>query len=144
MHTGPSASPSCWRRRAGRTSLLAAVNNGADAVYAGMRSSTRDEAPRTSRRESLAEACRYAHLRGARVYLTANVLVRTTEMAEALATVACSVGGRGRRGDRPGPRPAARPAPQRCRTSGVHASTQINAHNLDIRPRRSPIAGSRA
>ena len=67
--------------------LRAAVNNGADAVYLGAeRFNARRGADNFTIRE-LAEATRYAHLRGVRVYLTANILILPDEMADALALV---------------------------------------------------------
>jgi putative protease len=64
--------------------VRAAVANGADAVYLGAaRFNARDEGAQLSLDE-LEQACRIAHERGVRVYLTLNVLVKPAEMAEAL------------------------------------------------------------
>ncbi|HEX6059317.1 MAG TPA: U32 family peptidase, partial [Gemmatimonadaceae bacterium] len=64
--------------------VRAAVANGADAVYLGAaRFNARDEGAQLSL-EELAQACRIAHERGVRVYLTLNVLVKPDEMADAL------------------------------------------------------------
>jgi putative protease len=64
--------------------VRAAVANGADAVYLGaQRFNARDEGAQLSLPE-LDEACRIAHSRGRRIYLTLNVLVKPNELAEAL------------------------------------------------------------
>ena len=64
--------------------VRAAVANGADAVYLGAaRFNARDEGAQLSL-EELDQACRIAHERGVRVYLTLNVLVKPAEIAEAL------------------------------------------------------------
>src|SRR5262249_39178633 len=65
--------------------VRAAVANGADAVYLGAaRFNARDEGAQLSLDE-LAEACRIAHERQRRIYLTLNVLIKPAEMVEALA-----------------------------------------------------------
>jgi putative protease len=65
--------------------VRAAVANGADAVYLGaQRFNARDEGAQLTL-EELAEACRIAHGRGRRIYLTLNVLVKPDEIVEALA-----------------------------------------------------------
>jgi len=64
--------------------VRAAVANGADAVYLGaQRFNARDEGAQLSLDE-LAQACRIAHGRGRRIYLTLNVLVKPDELVEAL------------------------------------------------------------
>ncbi|GAV31583.1 collagenase and related proteases [Coriobacteriaceae bacterium EMTCatB1] len=72
----------------GKRSLIAAVNNGADAVYLGLSSFNARRGAENFDLESLRWACDFAHLRGVRVYLTANVVVMPDEMAEALSLVA--------------------------------------------------------
>lgn len=62
----------------------AALANGADAVYLGAeRFNARDEGAQLTLDE-LAEACRLAHGRGARVYLTLNTLLKPGELIDAL------------------------------------------------------------
>ena len=111
------ADPSCSRPPGGRDALLAAV---AQRRRRGLpRAAGAQRAPRrrrTSTLEELAEATRYAHLRGARVYLTANILVLADEMPAALATVDDRMGGGRRRGDRAGSRPAAADPRASCPT----------------------------
>lgn len=60
--------------------LVAAVESGADAVYlAGKMFGARASAPNFTD-EELADAVRYAHLRGVRVYVTVNTLVDDSEI----------------------------------------------------------------
>ncbi|HVE32436.1 MAG TPA: DUF3656 domain-containing protein [Gemmatimonadaceae bacterium] len=64
--------------------VRAAVANGADAVYLGAsRFNARDEGAQLSL-EELGEACRIAHERGRRIYLTLNVLIKPNEVVDAL------------------------------------------------------------
>ena len=64
--------------------VRAAVANGANAVYLGASMyNARDEGAQLSLDE-LALACAVAHARGARVYLTFNVLIKPDELEEAL------------------------------------------------------------
>ncbi|MBE0476938.1 MAG: U32 family peptidase [Coriobacteriia bacterium] len=113
----------------GPEALLAAVNNGADAVYCGLGTLNARLGAENFTPSALAEGCRYAHLRGAKVYLTANVLVHDDEIPDAIETVmsAWEVGVdavivqdvglmRALRGRAPDVR--------------LHASTQVNAHSL--------------
>jgi putative protease len=68
-------------------SLKAAVENGADAVYLGVkRLSARAYASNFSLDE-LEQAIDYAHLRGVKVYVTVNTLIKDTEFAEAARTL---------------------------------------------------------
>ena len=64
--------------------VRAAVANGADAVYVGAeRFNARDDGAQLTMDE-LGDACRLAHERGCRVYLTLNVLVKPAELEDAL------------------------------------------------------------
>ena len=71
----------------GPAAFRAAVNNGADAVYVGLGKLNARRSAENFTAETLAAACRYAHLRGVKVYLTANVLVLPDEMGDALDLV---------------------------------------------------------
>ncbi|MEP7087039.1 MAG: DUF3656 domain-containing protein [Gemmatimonadota bacterium] len=63
----------------------AAIANGADAIYLGAeRFNARDNGAQLTLDE-LDQACRLAHSRGARVYLTLNTLIKPLELADALA-----------------------------------------------------------
>jgi putative protease len=65
--------------------VRAALANGADAVYLGAeRFNARDEGAQLTL-EEVGEACRLAHERGRRIYLTLNILVKPAELADALA-----------------------------------------------------------
>ena len=65
--------------------VRAALANGADAVYLGAeRFNARDEGAQLTLDE-VAEACRLAHARGRRIYLTFNILFKPAELADALA-----------------------------------------------------------
>jgi len=65
--------------------VRAAVANGADAVYLGAEKfNARDEGAQLTLDE-LAAACRIAHGRGSRIYLTLNTLVKPAELQDALA-----------------------------------------------------------
>ncbi len=70
--------------------LVAAVNNGADAVYLGLGELNARRSATNFDLDSLAEAARFAHLRGVRVYLTANVVILPQEMDEALRMIAAA------------------------------------------------------
>jgi len=64
--------------------VRAAVANGADAVYLGTSGfNARDEGAHLSLDE-LGQACRIAHERGRRIYLTLNVLIKPGELVDAL------------------------------------------------------------
>src|SRR5689334_10395677 len=64
--------------------VRAAIANGADAVYLGAeRFNARDEGAQLSMDE-VREACRLAHERGRRIYLTLNTLVKPVELSDAL------------------------------------------------------------
>lgn len=64
--------------------VRAALANGADAVYLGAeRFNARDEGAQLTLAE-VGEACRLAHERGRRIYLTLNILLKPAELAGAL------------------------------------------------------------
>ncbi|AKB82538.1 Protease [Methanosarcina barkeri 3] len=68
----------------GMEAFIAAVENGADAVYLGARAfSARGYASNFSEKE-LEEAIDYAHLRGVKVYVTVNTLLKEDEIENAL------------------------------------------------------------
>ncbi|HET6498786.1 MAG TPA: DUF3656 domain-containing protein [Coriobacteriia bacterium] len=112
----------------GPDALRAAVNNGADAVYLGLDRLNARRGAENFTLASLGEATRYAHLRGARVYLAANVVVKPHEVRDALEMVdeawalgvdAVIIQDLGLA------RVIARELPE----VRLHASTQMNAHN---------------
>jgi len=64
--------------------VRAALANGADAVYLGAeRFNARDEGAQLTLAE-VGEACRLAHERGRRIYLTLNILLKPAELVDAL------------------------------------------------------------
>lgn len=63
-----------------RESLIAAVQNGADAVYLGTRGFNARRSADNFEGEGLSEAVRYCHARGVRVYVTLNTMAREDEM----------------------------------------------------------------
>ncbi len=64
--------------------VRAALANGADSVYLGAeRFNARDEGAQLTLDE-VGEACRLAHERGRRIYLTLNILLKPAELADAL------------------------------------------------------------
>ncbi len=63
--------------------LKAAVQNGADAVYFGLGDFNARKNAKNLTDEDLPEAVRYCHIRGVKVYVTANTLVNDREMESA-------------------------------------------------------------
>lgn len=76
------------------SSLVAAVQSGADAVYLGLTEFSARRGAANFSLEELGEATRYAHLRGCKVYLAINTLVLPAEVGKAveLALAARGVG----------------------------------------------------
>ncbi len=108
--------------------LRAAVNNGADAVYLGLDRLNARQGAENFTTETLSDAVRFAHLKGVRVYLTANVVVLSEEMDDALQLIdqAWAVGVDAVIVQDLGfARLIAAELPQ----VRMHASTQINTHN---------------
>ncbi len=66
-------------------SLKAAVENGADAVYLGGKNFSARRFAENFTPEELEEAIDYAHLRGVKVYVTVNILIKNQELREAAA-----------------------------------------------------------
>lgn len=108
--------------------LRAAVNNGADAVYLGVGELNARRGAENFTLETLVEACRFAHVRGANVYLTANVLVLPDEMSGALRLIdeAWTAGADAVIIQDLG---LLRSVSSSLPHVRVHASTQLNAHN---------------
>lgn len=112
-----------------RDSLVAAVQNGADAVYLGGRMFNARQSAANFSREELAWAVEYAHVRGVRVYVTVNTLIADSELEEAVrflhylydigvdAVIVQDLG-------------LVRLARQVIPELELHASTQMTVHNL--------------
>lgn len=64
-----------------------ALAAGADAIYCGMGSFNARRKAANFTDESFEEACRAAHLAGTRVYVTVNVVIKDSEMTQALELV---------------------------------------------------------
>lgn len=71
--------------------VRAALANGADSVYLGAdRFNARDEGAQLTLAE-VGEACRLAHERGRRIYLTLNILLKPAELADALVFLGAAI-----------------------------------------------------
>lgn len=66
--------------------LRAAVEHGADAVYLGWGAFNARRGAQNFSEEEFAQALAYCHIRGARVFLTLNILLSDRELPEALET----------------------------------------------------------
>ena len=64
--------------------VIAAVQNGADAVYLGFGAYNARRGANNFTEEEFAQAVRYCHIRGCKVYVTMNTLVGDRELAQAL------------------------------------------------------------
>ncbi len=67
--------------------FAAALAAGADAIYCGMGAFNARRKAENFTDESFAAACRMAHVAGARVYVTVNIAIKDTEMADALELI---------------------------------------------------------
>ena len=111
-------------------SFKAAVQAGADAVYLGVGSFNARQSADNFNINSLKEAIDYAHIRGVKIYLTTNTLVRDIEMNEMkhLIEQACLSGVDAFIVQDMG---VLSLIGQICPTAKIHASTQMSIHNLD-------------
>ena len=81
----PQSTPELLAPAGSLDAVRAAIANGADAVYLGAeRFNARDDGAQLSMDE-VGEACRLAHERGRRIYLTLNTLVKPAELEAALS-----------------------------------------------------------
>ncbi len=71
----------------GPEAFAAAVAAGADAIYCGMGAFNARRKATNFTDEAFEAACRMAHLAGTRVYVTVNIVIKDTEMADALELV---------------------------------------------------------
>ncbi len=111
-----------------RESLIAAVQNGADAVYLGTRGFNARQNADNFEGDGLSEAVRYCHARGARVYVTLNTMAREDEMEaleKAVAEVYLSGADAAIVQDLGVAEAVRRIAPE----MELHASTQMAVHN---------------
>ena len=68
--------------------LIAAVSNGADAVYLGSKLFNARRLANNFTKDELKRAIQYAHMHNVRVYLTLNTLIKNQEMGPFLQQVA--------------------------------------------------------
>lgn len=110
--------------------LNAAVRAGADAVYLGLdRFNARQNADNFTL-DALEEACRYAHLRGVKVYVTMNTLVLQSEMQDA-CTLAQRAYERGADAFIVQDLGLAANIMRMLPRDALHISTQMNIHSVD-------------
>lgn len=64
--------------------LIAAVQNGADAVYLGGKAFNARQSAANFGNDDLARAVEYCHVRGVKVYVTVNIIIADHELAEAM------------------------------------------------------------
>ena len=109
--------------------VIAAVQNGADAVYLGLGNFNARRGAKNFTEEEFEKAVRYCRIRGCKVYVTLNTLVddRETEAAVAQARLASSLGADGLIVQDLGLVRALRAA---LPDMPLHASTQMSIHNL--------------
>ena len=109
--------------------VIAAVQNGADAIYLGLGDFNARRGAKNFTNEEFEKAVRYCHVRGCRVYVTLNTLVsdRELEDAVALARLASRMGADALIMQDLGFIRAVR---QALPDIPIHASTQMSLHDL--------------
>ena len=109
--------------------VIAAVQNGADAVYMGLDGFNARRGAKNFSVQEFVKAARYCHIRGCKVYVTLNTLVSDKEMKEAveLAKVASDAGADAILVQDLGLASVLR---QALPDIPLHASTQMSVHNL--------------
>ncbi len=109
--------------------VIAAVQNGADAVYMGMGAFNARRGAKNFTAEDFVKAVRYCHVRGCKVYVTLNTLVNDREMRDAVAAakLASDAGA-----DALIVQDLGMSYAIRCALPDIplHASTQMSLHNL--------------
>lgn len=107
--------------------LYAAVRSSADAVYLGAKDFSARRNAQNFDLDELAEAIKYCHIRGVKVYLTLNILIKDEEMASAfsLAQKAYNIGIDGIIVQDLG---LARVLHEKIPELPLHASTQMSIH----------------
>lgn len=83
----PTRSPELLAPAGGPAPFAAALAAGADAIYMGMGSFNARRKAENFTDEAFEAACRTAHLAGARVYVTINIVIKDREMTGALELV---------------------------------------------------------
>ena len=113
--------------------LIAAVRSGADAVYLGAKEFSARRNAENFDKASLNEAIKYCHIRGVRVYLALNILIKDNEFLEAfnLARDAYNMGIDGVIITDLG---LARVLNNKLPLLKLHASTQMSVHSPEALP----------
>lgn len=108
--------------------LYAAVRSGADAVYLGAKNFSARRNAENFNMQELAEAVAFCHIRGVKVYLTLNILIKDDELYDALklATDAYNIGIDGIIVQDLG---LARLLHEKLPHLPLHASTQLSIHS---------------
>lgn len=94
MSSRPASKPELLLPAGGMESVVAAVQNGADAVYLGGRQFSARQNAENFDEESLEQAVRYCKARGVKIYQTLNTLLFDGQFSEAEQAVrlACRIG----------------------------------------------------
>ncbi len=113
-----------------KEALIAAVENGADAVYFGAKAFSARQYASNFTNDELEWAIDYAHVRGAKAYVTVNTLVKDSELEEACEYLQflCNAGADAVIVQDIG---ILRLLHERLPELPVHASTQMTIHNVD-------------
>lgn len=109
--------------------IIAAVQNGADAVYLGLNGFNARRGATNFSEEEFAKAVRYCHIRGTKVYVTMNTVVGDRELSEA-AGLARMVSDYGADGIIIQDMGLIRVIRDAVPDIPLHASTQMSVHNL--------------
>ena len=109
--------------------VVAAVQNGADAVYLGLGGFNARQGAKNFTREEFADAVKYCHERGCKVYVTLNTLCTDRELTEA-AELADFVSATGADAVLVQDLGLARVLRSVCPDLPLHASTQMSVHNI--------------
>jgi len=110
-------------------SVVAAVQNGADAIYLGLGSFNARRGAKNFSDEEFAAAVQYCHERGCKVYVTLNTLAADRELAE-VARLGQFVSAAGADAVLVQDLGVARILRAACPDLPLHASTQMSVHNL--------------
>lgn len=112
------------------TSVIAAVQNGADAVYLGQKMFSARQSANNFDREELISAVSYCHIRGVKVYQTLNTLIFDSQLSllEECLKNACDAGVDALIVQDLGVYSLAK---RLCPEMRLHASTQMTVHTVD-------------
>ena len=109
--------------------VIAAVQNGADAVYLGLSDFNARRGAQNFSEEEFLKAVRYCRIRGCKIYVTLNTLVNDREFAQAVET-ARTVSAAGADAVLVQDLGLAAAIRQALPDLPIHASTQMSIHNL--------------